>query len=128
MGRPRLRQGGIAWRKPDSVPYNRYRGIGAGPFRRTISLFDGILRIALGSDERTHLIEFIDQELRSRGHQVNLVGPPAGQSLQWADVARIVAESVSSADAENVEKLNDMDRRYRTRRIPVPVEGEKGRI
>ena len=160
------------------------------------------MRIAFGSDERTHLIEFIEQELRSRGHQVNLVGPPAGQSLQWADVARIVAERVSSADAdggilccwtgtgvtmvankvpgvraalcgdaatargarawndanvlclslrtttealaaeileawfsaavdqseaENVEKLNDLDRRYRTRRIPVPVEGEKGR-
>jgi ribose 5-phosphate isomerase B len=58
------------------------------------------LRIAFGSDDRTHLTDFIEQELRSRGHQVELVGPPAGQPLQWTDVARAVAERVASARAD----------------------------
>jgi ribose 5-phosphate isomerase B len=58
------------------------------------------LRISLGSDERTHLTEFIQRELRERGHEVELAGPPAGQPLQWADVAREVAERVSSARAD----------------------------
>jgi hypothetical protein len=30
------------------------------------------LRIAFGSDERTHLTDFVEQELRNRGHQVEL--------------------------------------------------------
>ncbi|MCH8921155.1 MAG: RpiB/LacA/LacB family sugar-phosphate isomerase, partial [Chloroflexi bacterium] len=38
--------------------------------------------------------------LRNRGHQVELVGPPAGEPLQWTDVARAVAERVSSAQAD----------------------------
>ncbi len=58
------------------------------------------MRIVFGSDERTHLIDFIEQELRSRGHQVELIGPPAGEPLQWTDVARAVAERVSSAHAD----------------------------
>jgi ribose 5-phosphate isomerase B len=58
------------------------------------------LRISFGSDERTHLTGFIEQELRSRGHQVQTVGPPAGEQLQWADVARAVAERVSTDEAD----------------------------
>jgi ribose 5-phosphate isomerase B len=58
------------------------------------------LRIAFGSDKRTHLTDFLERELRSRGHQVELVGPPAGQPLQWTDVARVVAERVSSAEVD----------------------------
>jgi ribose 5-phosphate isomerase B len=160
------------------------------------------LRIAFGSDERTHLSDFIEQELRSRGHQVELAGPPAGQPLQWAEVAQAVAERVSSGDAdagvlccwtgtgvsmaankvpgvraalcvdaetargarawndanllclslrtstealageilgawfsaapdrseaENVEKLKRLDRRYRARELPAPVERKKER-
>src|SRR3972149_3826935 len=124
---------------------------------------DDILRISFGSDERTHLTDFIEQELRSRGHQVDLVGPAKGQPLQWADVAQAVAEpargarawndanilclslrtttedvageileasfsaSSDASEAENVDKLNDLDRRYRPRKMPVTVEEEKGR-
>ena len=161
------------------------------------------MRIAFGSDEQTHLTDFVEQELRSRGHQLELAGPPAGESLQWTDVARAVAERVSSGDvdagvlccwtgtgvsmaanklpgvraalcrdaetargarawndanllclslratseavareileawfsvlpdeseAENVRKLNELDRRYRARDALAPVEGEKGRV
>jgi len=161
------------------------------------------LRISFGSDERTHLTGFIEQELRSRGHDVETVGPPAGEPLQWADVARAVAEHVSSGradmgvlscwtgtgvsiaankvpgvraalcgdaetargarawndanllclslrtttealarevleawfsaspdrgEAENVEKLKEIDRRYRARDAVTFAEGEKGRL
>jgi ribose 5-phosphate isomerase B len=161
------------------------------------------LRIAFGSDERTHRTEFVEQELRSRGHQVELVGPPAGEPMQWTDVARTVAERVSSAEAdqgvlccwtgtgvsmaankvpavraalcgdaetargarawndanllclslratteavageileawfsashdvseaENMEKLKELDKHYRAREIGAPVEGDKGRV
>ena len=58
------------------------------------------MRIAFGSDERTHLVDFVEQELRNRGHQVELVGPPAGEPLQWTEVAGAVAELVSSAQAD----------------------------
>jgi ribose 5-phosphate isomerase B len=58
------------------------------------------LRISFGSDERTHLTDFIERELRDRGHEVAPVGPPAGQPLGWTDVAREVAERVSSARAD----------------------------
>lgn len=58
------------------------------------------MRIAFGSDERTHLTDFIEQELRGRGHQVYSVGPAAGQPLQWTDVARGVAERVVSGEAD----------------------------
>jgi ribose 5-phosphate isomerase B len=161
------------------------------------------LRISFGSDERTLLTVFIGQELAARGHQVELLGPPAGEPLQWADVARAVAERVASGqadmgvlccwtgtgvsiaankvpgvraalcgdaetargarawndanvlclslrtttealakeileawfaaspdegEAENVEKLMELDRRYRARDVVASAEGEKGRV
>jgi ribose 5-phosphate isomerase B len=58
------------------------------------------LRISFGSDERTHLTDFIERELRDRGHEVEPLGPPAGEQSQWTDVARRVAEKVSSAQAD----------------------------
>ena len=53
------------------------------------------MKIALGSDERTHLTDFLAEELERRGHQVALVGPPAGDDVEWADVAAQLARSVS---------------------------------
>lgn len=58
------------------------------------------MRIAFGSDERTHLTDFVEKELTSRGHQVELVGPPAGEPLQWTDVARAVAERLAAGQVE----------------------------
>lgn len=54
------------------------------------------MRIALGSDERTHLTDFLAEELKRRGHQVALLGPPAGDDVQWPDVAAQLARSVSA--------------------------------
>ncbi len=56
------------------------------------------MRIALGSDERTHLTDFLAEELERRGHQIVLVGPPAGEDAEWADVAAKLARTVSDGD------------------------------
>ena len=58
------------------------------------------MKIALGSDERTHVTDFVVEELRRQGHDVDLVGPPAGEELQWPEVAERVARRVASGEAE----------------------------
>ena len=58
------------------------------------------MRIAFGADERTHLTDFLVEELRRRGHEVCVHGPPAGEATQWAEVARQVAEEVAMGQAE----------------------------
>ncbi len=58
------------------------------------------MRIALGSDERSPLTEFVEAELRRRGHDVELFGPPAGDPSPWPDVAEAVAERVAQGEAD----------------------------
>ena len=58
------------------------------------------MKITLGSDERTHVTDFVAEELKRRGHEVELVGPPAGETLEWADVAERVGRSVADGLAE----------------------------
>lgn len=65
------------------------------------------MRIAVGSDERTHVTDAVLEELRRRGHEVETLGPlsdlptgQAGKPLQWADVAREVAERVAAGGAD----------------------------
>ena len=53
------------------------------------------MKIAIGSDERTHLTDFVIDELRKRGMEVELHGPLGGEKLEWTDVAREVSERVS---------------------------------
>lgn len=53
------------------------------------------MRIALGSDEATPLTTAVVADLRARGHELVLVGPPAGGTEQWAAVGRRVAELVA---------------------------------
>ncbi len=58
------------------------------------------MKIALGSDEKTHLTDFLVDELERRGHDVSLVGPPAGEEIEWADVAEQLAQSVAAGTSE----------------------------
>jgi len=58
------------------------------------------LRIALGSDERSHLTDFVEEELRRRGHDVLLFGPPNGEPAPWPDVAEAVARRVADREAD----------------------------
>ena len=58
------------------------------------------MKIVLGADEKTHLTDALADALILRGHDVELVGPPAGEPLSWADVAREVGERVALGQAE----------------------------
>ena len=52
------------------------------------------VRIAFAADERTHLTDALIDALRLRGHDVDVIGPAAGEEGGWADVAREVGERV----------------------------------
>jgi ribose 5-phosphate isomerase B len=59
--------------------------------------------VVLGADERTALTDAVEAELRARGHEVVLVGPPAQRPdedvKQWAQVGREVGEAVARGEA-----------------------------
>src|SRR3989337_280070 len=58
------------------------------------------MEIAVGSDERTHLTDFVIEELRKRGIELELHGPLSGKNIQWAEVAQNVAETVSEGNCD----------------------------
>ena len=58
------------------------------------------MKIAVGSDERAQLTDSVVEELRRRGHEVELFGPLAGEPLSWPEVALGVAESVVSGKVQ----------------------------
>ncbi len=58
------------------------------------------MKVVLGSDERTELTDVVEQELRKRGHDVSLVGPPAGEDIGWAEVGHKVGKSVIEGSAD----------------------------
>jgi ribose 5-phosphate isomerase B len=58
------------------------------------------VRIVLGSDEVTPLTKAVQADLRERGIELVLVGPPAGDPLEWAEVGRRVGEQVASGAAD----------------------------
>ena len=57
------------------------------------------MRVILGSDEKTGLTDAVTESLRRRGHEIELVGPPAGENAQWAEVGRRVGEAVAAREA-----------------------------
>ncbi len=58
------------------------------------------MKIAVGSDERTHLTDAVVEDLRKRGHEVELFGPLKGRPELWPQVGREVAERVASGEAD----------------------------
>jgi ribose 5-phosphate isomerase B len=58
------------------------------------------VNVVLGSDERTSLTDEVGAMLRERGVELSLVGPPAGDDAQWADVGRRVGELVASGKCD----------------------------
>lgn len=58
------------------------------------------MKVVLGSDERSALTEAVEADLRERGHEVALLGPPAGDQLDWATVGKRVGEAVAAGDAD----------------------------
>lgn len=58
------------------------------------------MKIAIGSDERTHLTDFVMEELSKRGIEVEPHGPLAGEGLQWTDVAEEVSKRVAGGECD----------------------------
>jgi len=65
-----------------------------------LRLKDTNMRIALGSDEKTHLTDRLVAALTARGHTVEQYGPLVGDPLNWTEVAQAVAEAVHDRDAD----------------------------
>lgn len=60
------------------------------------------MRMAIGSDERTHLTDILIAELQRRGHDVLPFGPlaPDDPDVDWPLVSARVAESVAAGRAD----------------------------
>ena len=58
------------------------------------------MKIAIGSDERTHLTDKIVADVKKRGHDVVLFGPLVDEAAYWPAVAQQVAESVARGDSD----------------------------
>lgn len=58
------------------------------------------MKLAVGTDERTHLTDRVVDELKKRGHAVELYGPLRGENILWPDVAQQVAERVARGEAD----------------------------
>jgi len=58
------------------------------------------MKIAIGSDEKNHLTNFVIEELKKKGFELELHGPLKGDDIQWAEVAQEVGESVSKRKCE----------------------------
>lgn len=60
------------------------------------------MKIAIGSDERTHLTDAVVEELRRRGHEVRLFGPLAEDDAEqdWPLVSANVARAVAAGNAD----------------------------
>lgn len=56
--------------------------------------------IAVGSDKKTHLTDFVLRYLEKRDARVKLFGPLAGAGDEWTDVAESVAREVSNGNCE----------------------------
>jgi len=56
------------------------------------------MKIAVGSDKRTHLTDFVIDELERRGIEIELYGPLNGEDIEWTDVAEKVSERVKDGE------------------------------
>ncbi len=58
------------------------------------------MNIAVGSDEKTHLTDFVVHYLEKQGARVKLFGPLVGEGIQWTDVAEAVALEVANGSCD----------------------------
>jgi ribose 5-phosphate isomerase B len=58
------------------------------------------MKLAIGSDERTHLTQQVLDWLTARGHELLLFGPLADEEKCWPAVAKDVAEAVAGGQAQ----------------------------
>ena len=53
------------------------------------------MKIAVASDEKTALTDFVVEELQQRGHEVQLFGPLKGEALPWTLASEKLADAVA---------------------------------
>ena len=58
------------------------------------------MKLAIGSDERTQLTDFIVRTVNQKGYAANLFGQLAGDKEDWSLAAQKVAEEVVRGDAD----------------------------
>ena len=59
------------------------------------------MRISVGADERSAVVESVIRHLKQRGDEVTYYGPRGKGTVPWPEVARLVAEDVASGNAED---------------------------
>jgi ribose 5-phosphate isomerase B len=59
------------------------------------------MRIAVSTDEHTHLVDYLVTELKNRGHEVIYHGPAAGEhSKDWPEVTLEAVRELTAGKAE----------------------------
>ena len=58
------------------------------------------MKIAVASDEKTYLTDFVVDELRRRGHETILFGPLIGDDLPWTLASEKLADAVAKGEAD----------------------------
>lgn len=58
------------------------------------------MKLAVSTDERTHLVDTIVEELQKRGHEVEYFGPDPGKEADWPDVTLQAVERVTRGEAD----------------------------
>ena len=58
------------------------------------------MRLAVGSDEQTPLTDVVVTALREAGHEVDLIGPLASGTQEWAEVGADVGRRIADGEAE----------------------------
>ena len=60
----------------------------------------GSMKIAVSTDERTHLVDTILEELKKRGHEAEYFGSEAGGEIDWQEVTMEAVERVARGEAD----------------------------
>ena len=58
------------------------------------------MKIAVSSDDATHLTSFIIEELEKRGHRLTLFGALTGDPTSWPQASQQLAESVDIGESD----------------------------
>ena len=58
------------------------------------------MKIAVASDEKTPLTDFVVEDLKKRGHELILLGPLAGEDLPWTLASEQLAITVAENEAD----------------------------
>lgn len=58
------------------------------------------MKISVGADEHLHIVDVVLQAVKAGDHQVIQYSPDAGETLPWPQVARQVAQDVSSGKVD----------------------------